>query len=244
MPTVNVAALWHDLECGGYREDLPAWRALAAATGGPVLDVGAGTGRVTLDLAAQGLDVIALDREASLLAALEHRAGALPVETVHADARDFETARRFALIVVPMQTLQLLDGRPGREAFLRCASRHLNPGGVVAAALADAMDCFDADHSVPPPPDARDVGTTRYASQLVGVVEEGGRAALHRRREIIESTRHRLVEDVVVHLDRVSADQVAVEASRLGFVVEPHRRVPETEQYLGSTIVVLRKPHH
>ena len=61
MATVNVAALWHDLECGGYREDLPAWRALAAATGGPVLDVGAGTGRVSLDLAAHGVDVVALD---------------------------------------------------------------------------------------------------------------------------------------------------------------------------------------
>jgi hypothetical protein len=47
----------------------------------------------------------------------------------------------------------------------------------------------------------------------------------------------------VVHLDRVSAEQVAAEASQLGFVVEDPRRVPETEQYLGSTIVILRKPH-
>ena len=71
---MNLAALWHDLECGGYREDLPLWRALAAATGGPVLDVGAGTGRVTLDLAASGVAVVALDTDAALLAALEHRA--------------------------------------------------------------------------------------------------------------------------------------------------------------------------
>jgi ubiquinone/menaquinone biosynthesis C-methylase UbiE len=48
---VNLAALWHDLECGDYRDDLPSWRSLAATAGGPVLDVGAGTGRVTLDLA-------------------------------------------------------------------------------------------------------------------------------------------------------------------------------------------------
>lgn len=243
MPTMNVAALWHDLECGGYREDLPAWRALAAATGGPVLDVGAGTGRVTLDLAAQGVDVVALDRDAALLAALEHRAGGLALETIHADARDFESARRFSLILVPMQTLQILNGRPGREAFLRCARAHLHPGGIVAAALADAMDCFDAEHSDPPPPEVRNVAEVRYSSQLLSVVEEGGRAALRRRREITDSTRRRHAEDVVVHLDRVSAEQVAAEASQLGFVVEDPRRVPETEQYLGSTIVILRKPH-
>ena len=59
--------LWHDIECSGYDEDLPLWRALAAEADGPVLDVGAGTGRVSLDLAARGVAVVALDAEASLL---------------------------------------------------------------------------------------------------------------------------------------------------------------------------------
>ena len=45
----------------------------------------------------------------------------------------------------------------------------------------------------------------------------------------------------MVHLDRVSAEEVAAEAAPLGFLAEPHRLVPESEQYLGSTIVVLRK---
>jgi len=237
---VNLAALWHDLECGEYRDDLPLWRQLAAGTGGPVLDVGAGTGRVTCDLAAQGVDVVALDREAALLAALEHRVAGLAVETLQADARDFALARPVSLIVVPMQTLQLLGGRAGREAFLRCAWTHLRPGGWVAAALADAMDCFDDEHDVPPPPAVLDVAGVRYASQLIGVVEEGGRAALRRRREISGPTRR--VEDVVVLLDRVSAEQVAAEAAEIGFLSEPHLLVPESEQYLGSTIVVLRKP--
>lgn len=239
---MNLAALWHDLECGEYREDLPLWRSLAAATGGPVLDVGAGTGRVTLDLAAQGVAVVALDLEAALLAALEHRARGLAVTTVVADARSFALERRFSLIVVPMQTLQLLGGPQGRAAFLRCAFTHLEPGGLVAAAVADAMDCFDAEHDAPPPADARDVADVRYASQLVAVVEDDGRAALHRRREIVGPSRPRHAEDVVVRLDRVSAEAVAAEAAPLGFLVEPQRHVPESERYLGSTVVVLRKP--
>jgi SAM-dependent methyltransferase len=239
---MNLAALWHDLECGAYREDLPVWRSLAAATGGPVLDIGAGTGRVTLDLAAQGLAVVALDSEAALLAALEHRAGGLAVSTVATDARGFALARRFSLVVVPMQTLQLLGGRSGRTAFLRCAHAHLEPGGLVAAALADAMDCFDDEHDAPPPPDARYIAGVRYSSQLLAVVDDGGRAAIHRRREIAGPGRRLQSEDDVVQLDRVSPDEVAAEAAELGFVVEPHRRVPESEQYLGSTVVVLRKP--
>ena len=69
-----MSVIWHDLECGAYAEDLPLWRALAAEHGDPVLDVGAGTGRVTLDLARAGHRVTALDRDPELLDALAQRA--------------------------------------------------------------------------------------------------------------------------------------------------------------------------
>ena len=69
-----VSVIWHDLECGAYAEDLPLWRALAAEHGDPVLDVGAGTGRVALDLARAGHRVTALDRDPELLEALARRA--------------------------------------------------------------------------------------------------------------------------------------------------------------------------
>src|SRR3954470_21563600 len=162
---MNLDALWHDLECGDYRADLPLWRSLAAEAGGPVLDVGAGTGRVTLDLAAGGVPVVALDIEPALLAALRHRVTGLSVETVVADARRFALGRRFSLVIAPLQTFQLLGGIRGRTAFLRCALAHLQPGGRAAVALADAMDCFDEEHPMPPPPDAQEVADVRYASQ-------------------------------------------------------------------------------
>ena len=57
IATMILDVVWHDLECSGYDEDLPLWHALAAETGGPVLDVGAGTGRVSLELADAGVPV-------------------------------------------------------------------------------------------------------------------------------------------------------------------------------------------
>ena len=85
----DMKTIWHDLECGGYVEDLEVWRGLARRQGGPVLDVGAGTGRVTLDLARAGYAVTALDVCDELLATLRERAAGLDVATVAADARSF-----------------------------------------------------------------------------------------------------------------------------------------------------------
>ena len=123
--------VWHDLECGGYTADLPLWRELAAEADGSVLDLGAGTGRVALDLARRGTDVLALDRDADLLAALRARARAedLDVATLCADARAFDADRRFALCVVPMQTIQLLGGPEERARCLECVRAHLVTGG-------------------------------------------------------------------------------------------------------------------
>jgi SAM-dependent methyltransferase len=239
---VNLDAVWHDLECGGYAEDLKLWRSLAERAGGPVLDIGAGTGRVTLDLAARGVETVALDTDARLLDALAVRARGLSVQTALADAREFALPRRFSLIIVPMQTLQLLGGAGGRAAFLRRALAHLVPGGAVAAALADAMDCFDDQHDAPPPPQACELLGVRYSSRLLEVVEQNGRAAVRRRREIVGPGDRREAYEVTVRLDRVSADEVAAQARACGFLNEPHLLVPETQQYLGSTVVVARAP--
>jgi SAM-dependent methyltransferase len=161
--TFSPLVVWHDVECGGYRADLPLWRGLAAATVGPVLDVGAGTGRVALDLARAGHDVTALDREAELLDELNRRAAGLLVETVVADAADFSLPRRFGLVIVPMQTIQLL---PERARFLACARAHLLPGGLLAAAITGALEDFgDLEDELLPDPDVGAAAGWRFESQ-------------------------------------------------------------------------------
>jgi protein-L-isoaspartate O-methyltransferase len=69
------AVAWHDTECGAYGADLALWEELTAH-GGPVLELGAGTGRVALHLARAGREVIAIERDAELAAEQERRAAA------------------------------------------------------------------------------------------------------------------------------------------------------------------------
>jgi SAM-dependent methyltransferase len=232
--------IWHDLECGGYDLDLPLWRELADREGSPILDVGAGTGRVTLDLARRGHEVVALDLGGELLEALRERAAGFAVTTVVADARELALDRRFPLVIVPMQTLQLLEGPDGRARFLTRAREHLMPGGLIAVALADALECFDEEHDQPPPPDMRDIGGVVYASRPVAVRDLGGRAAIDRVRDIVEADGTHTSFDNVIELDRIEPDELEDEAEAFGLRAEPPRRIPQTLEYVGSTVVMLR----
>lgn len=234
--------IWHDVECARYDADFELWRELAAQAGGPILDVGAGTGRVTLDLARRGHDVVALDFDPALLEVLRRRAQAedLQVQTVVADAGDFDLQRRdFAIVMAPMQTVQLL--RPaGRLGFLRSARAHVARGGLVAIALADALECFDGDHVLLPLPDRLIVDSTLYSSQPVALRDHGETVAIERIREIITADGRRSASDDVLHLDRVSIDEVESEGRAAGLTPLLAHIVPATEEHVGTSVVMLR----
>lgn len=232
-----LRVIWHDAECGHYREDLTLWRSLADACGGPVLDVGAGTGRVALDLAAHGHEVTALDHDPALLAALGERAAqrGLNVATCPADATTFELDHRFALVIMPMQTIQMFDGAAERRAFLRRARTHLQRGGLVAIAIADALAAFDGDADGLPPADVVIAGGTGYRSQTVALVDHGDHAVIHRVRTIGEQSTGEEDRTRLTHLrpERLLADALACGLSR-----RPMRTIPATAEYVGSTVVI------
>ena len=234
--------LWHDLECGCYTADLPLWQDLAGAAGpGPILDVGAGTGRVALALARAGHRVSALDRDAGLLGALRERATGLPVETICADARSFECERRdFALCIAPMQTVQLLGGSAGRLAFLARARAHLRPGGVLACAIITEFDTFDCWGGDPQPvPETVRIGQVTYSSHPLRVRADAQRVAIERERRltVVGQT---LSEPNVVELDLLSVAQLEREGAQVGLRCAPARSLAATADHVGSEVVVLR----
>jgi len=237
------AIVWHDVECGGYTADLPLWRELAEAEAGPVLDVGAGAGRVALDLARHGHDVTALDLDGELLAELAARAETADVEvrTEQADAAGFELGGPpFGLILVPMQTIQLLPGRAARTAFLYSAREHLAAGGLVALAVAEELEPFELDLSQALPPDTGERDGWRYRSFPVAIRARGDGVVLERVRELIAPDGTRSSEGDTVALCTLSARDLEIEGRAAGLTPEPALHIAETDAHLGSTVVLLR----
>jgi SAM-dependent methyltransferase len=237
-----VAVIWHDLECGAYREDLMLWLGLAARHGGPVLDVGAGTGRVTLELARAGHAVTALDHDPVLLDALARRAAGagLTVTTRLADARDFALPGPVSLCVVPMQTVQLLAGTADRAAFLRCVRRALARGGRLALAIADVLEPFEVAEGDPAPlPDVCEIDGTVYASRPLAVRGEGAGFVLERRRETVSRGGELRAEADRVRLESLDPATLEREGVAAGFTVAARAAIGMTPDYVGSTVVML-----
>ena len=239
--------VWHDVECGRYRQDLGLWLALAdefAPDAGAILDVGAGTGRVSLPLARAGHPVTALDLSATLLAELARRGSGLPVETVCADARAFTLpGRAFALIVVPMQTIQLLGGSGGRLCFLRRARAHLTPGGTLALAVAVSGDLEEfqwREGDTAPLPDITEVDGHAYFSQPTAVRRDGDAFLLERRRDIVDPDGGRSTSTERIHLDVVTIAALEQEAARVGLGRVAVRTIEATDEHIGSGVVIFQ----
>jgi SAM-dependent methyltransferase len=238
--------VWHELECGSYRADLPLWRELAsrAAGGGSarVLEVGAGAGRVALDLARAGHRVTALDIDPELLDALKGHAGGAGVEVVCADARTFDLARGdFDLCVVAMQTVQLLGGSDERVAFLRRARAHLRERGTLALAIVTEVEPFDcADGEAGPSAEIARVRGALYVSRATRVCVGAERMVIERERRIVPERRAaEVTERSVVELHRVDAPELEREAIEAGLRCDCSTELAPTEEHVGSTVVVL-----
>jgi SAM-dependent methyltransferase len=266
------AVIWHDLECGSYRADLPLWQELAQATRpgaerGRILDVGAGTGRVALELARTGHSVTALDLDPVLLGALKQRAAHLDIELACADARAFELSRHdFDLCVVPMNTIQVLGGSAARSAFLRRARAHLRPGGLLACAIVTVVEPFDCSRGdVGPSAETARVDGVLYVSQATRVSVLERRLLIERERRIIPPAGRQAdcvgtarddvpgprlrgrpsglgpaVERNLIELDRIGASRLEREAIEAALRPEPVRDVAPTDEHTGGAVVMFR----
>jgi SAM-dependent methyltransferase len=251
----TAAAIWHDVECGSYEADLPLWEELAERRGGPILDLGCGTGRVALHLARRGHRVYGLDREPDLLDALAARAsdsrhsgvGRNPdapaeagVEPVLADAAEFELPEPVALALAPMQFLQLLPGEAARLECLRRVAGALRPGGLLAAAIVEELPAA-GDGALPPLPDVREVDGWVYSSLPVAAATAEERIVLRRLRQTVSPTGKLSGEDDEVQLRTFSAGELEAEAGSVGLAPAGRRAVPETDAHVGSLVVLLER---
>ncbi len=117
------------------RADMGFYIEAARQAGGPVLEMGCGTGRILIPTARAGVDIVGLDLSPYMLAVCRRRLASEPeavrsrVCLVQADMREFEISRTFSLITTPFRSFQHLLTVEDQLACLGCIHRHLADGG-------------------------------------------------------------------------------------------------------------------
>lgn len=117
------------------RPDVPFYLEEARASGGPVLELGCGTGRVLLPIARAGMEIVGLDASSGMLAVCRQHLAQEPAEvrdrvTLHtSDMRSFDLGERFPLITTPFRPFQHLVEVDDQLACLARVRQHLTDGG-------------------------------------------------------------------------------------------------------------------
>lgn len=131
-------AALYDYEYRRRRADVTFYRELAKKRGGPILELGCGSGRVTLPLARDGHQVAGIDQSPGMLAKLRVRVADAPSAvaariSVHAgDLCTFGIAGKYPLAIAAFNVLEHLYTRGELHACLERVAAHLAPGGAFA----------------------------------------------------------------------------------------------------------------
>lgn len=133
-PSVYDAPELYDLLYDTLDFDLPYWTKTAREAGGPVLEVGCGTGRLLLPIVKTGVDIEGLDASRAMVLRLKAKAAAagLAVRAKTADMRDFSMGRRYALVFCAFNGFAHCETTADQLSCLVACLRHLEPGGTLA----------------------------------------------------------------------------------------------------------------
>jgi SAM-dependent methyltransferase len=133
------------ITAGTRDADIAFFLRLAMERGGPVLEIGCGTGRVAAALAGSGFEVVGVDRSPAMLRLAEERRAALPPDVAarltlcEGDMTALDLDRRFPLIVAPSRVFQFALTSDAQRAALAAFKSHLETDGQLVLDLFDPL---------------------------------------------------------------------------------------------------------
>ena len=170
----------------GRTQDVAFYRQAARDFGDPILELGCGTGRITMALAQMGKRVTGLDLSERMLEYATRKRSKLHTEErervhlVQGDMAKFDLREKFRLIIIPFRPFQHLLEVKEQMACLDCARKHLMPGGRLI------LDVFQTDaERMHDPVHMRETPVVEYKTsdgRKVGITERV--AAFHRAEQI------------------------------------------------------------
>ena len=128
MPEYDALADLYDLEYS-HDYDVAFWLSLAEREGGPIVEWGAGTGRLAIPLAGAGFEVTGVELSETMVE--KGRQKGETVEWICGDMRSAKLGRRYALAVCAFNSFLCLPSVDDALRFLRNAREHLKPGGML-----------------------------------------------------------------------------------------------------------------
>jgi ubiquinone/menaquinone biosynthesis C-methylase UbiE len=197
LPTLygdSLVSEIYDLQSAAIAPSTPSagdtafFRRLADELGGPVLEIGSGTGRISIPLAEAGFEVVGVDSSKAMLRLAEAKRAALAPEAagrltfVHGDMTTLQLDRRFPLIVAPSRVFQFALTSDAQRAALRAFKRHLAPGGRLVLDIFDPAFEYVGPDAVFPPRAGEVVHPTtgnRVLWEITGREPDPGRQLVH-----------------------------------------------------------------
>ena len=143
MSDYDAYSHYYDLRATGLPGDVEFYVAEARETGGPVLELGCGTGRTLIPIAAAGFEIVGLDLSPHMLRVAREKVALLDADVqeritlLEGDMRDFHLGREFSLVTIPYRAFLHLLTPDDERATLRRIHAHLAPGGRLALNIFD-----------------------------------------------------------------------------------------------------------
>lgn len=135
--SAKALARYYDLDLRDDPGDVDLYRALATRTGGPVLELGVGSGRIAVPLAEDGHAVTGIDIDPQMLARAasawresDSRDDGGSLTLICGDLTTHRLKERFGLAILALNTLMLLEDADQQVSALRTLAAHVRPDGL------------------------------------------------------------------------------------------------------------------